>query len=345
MLVNIALWSWYSLAAQRWLAGFSQLEITALTILPGGIALCAVAAALVARRIGGGADAARCGHRAAGALHRGRAHRPGQPDVAQRRRPLGLPTMAMFANLTPVVAILLAVVLGADLTWRAGRGRACRAGRRDLCAGAHGPRERGVSHRKETRVTQIERLFARNRAWAARRIAADPDCFRRLSEAQRPSVLWIGCSDSRVPAEDDHGLRAGRALRPPQCRQPAGPVGRKRPRRPALCGRGAGRAPYRGVRPRELRRGACRPGRAGAGASASLAGSAARAGGAPSRRTGRAGGGGAGSRGCASSTSSSRRAGWPPCRCCARPGRRAGRRTFTASSTTSATACCARCAR
>ncbi len=39
-----------------------------------------------------------------------------------------------------------------------------------------------------------------NRAWAARMVAADPGFFRRLAQQQAPEYLWIGCSDSRVPA-------------------------------------------------------------------------------------------------------------------------------------------------
>ena len=47
----------------------------------------------------------------------------------------------------------------------------------------------------------IEELLARNRAWAQRQQARDPDMFRRLARGQRPICLWIGCSDSRVAPE------------------------------------------------------------------------------------------------------------------------------------------------
>ena len=47
----------------------------------------------------------------------------------------------------------------------------------------------------------LEDLLAQNREWAARQLAADPDFFRRLVGSQAPHVLFIGCSDSRVPAE------------------------------------------------------------------------------------------------------------------------------------------------
>jgi len=52
-------------------------------------------------------------------------------------------------------------------------------------------------------------LFERNRAWAADVTARDPDFFRRLQNQQSPEYLWIGCSDSRVPANDIVGLLPG----------------------------------------------------------------------------------------------------------------------------------------
>ena len=52
-------------------------------------------------------------------------------------------------------------------------------------------------------------VFERNRAWAAERIAGDPAFFSRLEHLQRPDLLWIGCSDSRVPANDIVGLAPG----------------------------------------------------------------------------------------------------------------------------------------
>ena len=47
----------------------------------------------------------------------------------------------------------------------------------------------------------LEDLLRRNRAWAAAQVAADPAFFTRLVVGQQPRLLWIGCSDSRVPAE------------------------------------------------------------------------------------------------------------------------------------------------
>jgi carbonic anhydrase len=46
----------------------------------------------------------------------------------------------------------------------------------------------------------LDHLKANNRAWAARMIARDAGFFRRLERQQTPEYLWIGCSDSRVPA-------------------------------------------------------------------------------------------------------------------------------------------------
>ena len=54
-----------------------------------------------------------------------------------------------------------------------------------------------------------EELKANNRAWAARMVARDPDFFRRLVGQQSPRYLWIGCSDSRVPANEIIGLDPG----------------------------------------------------------------------------------------------------------------------------------------
>lgn len=55
----------------------------------------------------------------------------------------------------------------------------------------------------------IADLLDQNQAWAARRTAADPRFFDRLSEIQRPDYLWIGCADSRVPANQIVGLDPG----------------------------------------------------------------------------------------------------------------------------------------
>nr|WP_294544569.1 carbonic anhydrase [uncultured Rhodopila sp.] len=55
----------------------------------------------------------------------------------------------------------------------------------------------------------LDNLKAKNRAWAARKVAADADFFKRLVAQQTPEYLWIGCSDSRVPANEIVDLDPG----------------------------------------------------------------------------------------------------------------------------------------
>ena len=55
----------------------------------------------------------------------------------------------------------------------------------------------------------LPQLFANNRAWAENLRRQDPDFFLRLSRQQSPAYLWIGCSDSRVPANQIVGLLPG----------------------------------------------------------------------------------------------------------------------------------------
>lgn len=52
-------------------------------------------------------------------------------------------------------------------------------------------------------------LLRNNREWAARKLASDPQFFSRLQHQQAPKWLWIGCSDSRVPANEIVGLDPG----------------------------------------------------------------------------------------------------------------------------------------
>ncbi|HEY7460766.1 MAG TPA: carbonate dehydratase [Gemmatimonadota bacterium] len=52
-------------------------------------------------------------------------------------------------------------------------------------------------------------LFANNRRWAAEQLAREPRFFSRLAAQQAPGYLWIGCSDSRVPANEIVGLLPG----------------------------------------------------------------------------------------------------------------------------------------
>lgn len=58
-------------------------------------------------------------------------------------------------------------------------------------------------------MKEIERLISNNRAWSNSLIEEDPGFFERLALAQKPRFLWIGCSDSRVPAERLTGLEPG----------------------------------------------------------------------------------------------------------------------------------------
>lgn len=55
----------------------------------------------------------------------------------------------------------------------------------------------------------LDDLKANNRAWAERMVARDPDFFKRLERQQGPQYLWIGCSDSRVPANEIVDLAPG----------------------------------------------------------------------------------------------------------------------------------------
>ncbi|MGD9603722.1 MAG: carbonate dehydratase [Gammaproteobacteria bacterium] len=56
---------------------------------------------------------------------------------------------------------------------------------------------------------ELSHLFANNRAWAQGKVARDPAFFERLLHQQTPSFLWIGCADSRVPANEIVGLEPG----------------------------------------------------------------------------------------------------------------------------------------
>ncbi len=58
-------------------------------------------------------------------------------------------------------------------------------------------------------MTELAHLFENNRAWAARITAEEPGFFLQLARQQSPRFLWIGCSDSRVPANELVGLRSG----------------------------------------------------------------------------------------------------------------------------------------
>lgn len=59
------------------------------------------------------------------------------------------------------------------------------------------------------RMTSYEEIFEKNRLWVAEKKATDKDFFVKLAEGQHPDFLYIGCSDSRVTAEDLMGLQPG----------------------------------------------------------------------------------------------------------------------------------------
>ena len=58
-------------------------------------------------------------------------------------------------------------------------------------------------------MTPYEKLLLENKAWAKEKTEEDPDYFYRLSQLQTPEFLWIGCSDSRVPANEITGTQPG----------------------------------------------------------------------------------------------------------------------------------------
>ncbi|KAF4513768.1 UNVERIFIED_CONTAM: hypothetical protein B566_EDAN011689 [Ephemera danica] len=62
---------------------------------------------------------------------------------------------------------------------------------------------------EEIRSENLSHLFDFNRAWARKMQEVDPDYFNKLSKIQNPELLWIGCSDSRVPANEIVGLLPG----------------------------------------------------------------------------------------------------------------------------------------
>ena len=55
----------------------------------------------------------------------------------------------------------------------------------------------------------LKHLFENNRAWAEKMLAQEPEFFDKLAHLQNPEYLWIGCSDSRVPANQITGLQPG----------------------------------------------------------------------------------------------------------------------------------------
>lgn len=58
-------------------------------------------------------------------------------------------------------------------------------------------------------MQSIEKIFKNNEKWVAEKLAIDPSYFENLSKGQNPEILYIGCSDSRVTAEDLMGANPG----------------------------------------------------------------------------------------------------------------------------------------
>jgi carbonic anhydrase len=58
-------------------------------------------------------------------------------------------------------------------------------------------------------MKKLNVLFQNNKEWVKTRLSKDPDYFRKMAGAQDPNFLWIGCSDSRVPANEIVGLEPG----------------------------------------------------------------------------------------------------------------------------------------
>lgn len=58
-------------------------------------------------------------------------------------------------------------------------------------------------------MKSYEKLLLENRAWATEKVSDDPEFFNRLAHLQTPEFLWIGCSDSRVPANEITGTQPG----------------------------------------------------------------------------------------------------------------------------------------
>jgi carbonic anhydrase len=58
-------------------------------------------------------------------------------------------------------------------------------------------------------MKSYDKLLLENKAWAAEKVQNDPNYFKKLSGIQTPEFLWIGCSDSRVPANEITGTSPG----------------------------------------------------------------------------------------------------------------------------------------
>jgi len=66
-----------------------------------------------------------------------------------------------------------------------------------------------IERRRLSKIDSVDELLIRNEHWAKDILKSYPDFFGNLSQSQKPSTLWIGCSDSRVPAETVCGVLPG----------------------------------------------------------------------------------------------------------------------------------------
>ncbi len=55
-------------------------------------------------------------------------------------------------------------------------------------------------------MSNFTKIMNNNKEWSEKKILEDPEFFKRNAESQSPKYLWIGCSDSRIPAETILGL-------------------------------------------------------------------------------------------------------------------------------------------
>jgi carbonic anhydrase len=62
---------------------------------------------------------------------------------------------------------------------------------------------------KEENLKAYRQLLLQNKAWVSKKLTEDPEFFKRLENIQTPKFLWIGCSDSRVPANEITGTHPG----------------------------------------------------------------------------------------------------------------------------------------
>lgn len=58
-------------------------------------------------------------------------------------------------------------------------------------------------------MNNFEKIMANNKKWSSDNLKQDPDYFTKNLYSQTPQYLWIGCSDSRIPAESVLGLKPG----------------------------------------------------------------------------------------------------------------------------------------